>query len=209
MTSENAVAAMTLAENSPQFLCSYWGLCYFPMCEGKHRVCMAMRSGVENIEACVYELTQDEYSLLGEIGDYGRYEFKYSYRKNKPDKKTGEIALLWIESKQPTIFSFRPTAIIAKNPAQGLGQWITVLPGIRYAVNVFVCASGTLRTGKQIFVTVQVVVEPSHAQARVWLMSLNADKTRTGEKLSLADVTTVFRRGLWRSRHSLSAWLCV
>lgn len=152
--------------------------------EGKHRVCMAKRAGIETICARVEHLDKDYYSLLPPVGTAGRKVFRATYGV----KAKGEVAILWTEPPRnapSSIFSFSPVAL---NSLQFYGKKsMRVFSGLSYSRSV----RRNLFGGMSI--TAEVKISESRPNTRIWLYTLPADGN--------GEITTIFRCGRWRNYH--------
>jgi hypothetical protein len=103
--------------------------------EGKHRVCMAKRSGVKSIDAYVWPLEEDEYSFLPPEGEQGRFVFQCTYFQGKSCRAKGDVAVLWIQSPYgcpPSRFDFGPAALDGRLDTRG--ELRLLFPGLSYSI---------------------------------------------------------------------------
>lgn len=174
--------------------------------EGKHRVCLAMRAGVENLEASVYYLEEDTESLLPHEGKPGRFRFCLSFFLGfgGPEEIRGSVAYLWVHSPPGTIpgrFDFRGAWLDA--PQSTVGRWTELFPGLRYRVsaNKELRKRGFFRRREQYFVESEVAIEPDHAKTKVWLMEASAAEVLGPQLAGPPSFRTVYRFGCWRRGH--------
>lgn len=105
-------------ERDPICLLEYGGRYWAS--EGKHRVCLAKRAGIESIEAYVYSMVKDSYTPLPPIGTPGVYKFRVVYNKRR--RAYGEVAVLWIggvAGVPPSRFTFSPAFLDAAHSSDG------------------------------------------------------------------------------------------
>ncbi|WP_101909057.1 hypothetical protein [Marasmitruncus massiliensis] len=184
-------------QRDPIRLSEYAG--HYWVSEGKHRVCMAKRSGVETIEAYVYHLPFDDHTLLQPEGEAREYVFQYSFCG---EDRQGEIAVLWVEpppGEPPSIFSFFPTMLDVK--CNTGGAKIELFPGLSYKVRCTEKQIGFLKRRKITEVETEVCINANHANTRIWLLKGAANTLYHFDLLPLSAWDTVFRCGCWRTRH--------
>jgi len=160
--------------------------------EGKHRVCMAKRMGVETIEAMVWPQPTDEYTQLPTEGNAGTYVFESTH---KCGRHYGDIAVLWLNNprgNKKTQFEFYPVAVDMVQDTHG--QWQEIFSGLRYRVSCTEKKRSLFRA-HSIEVKTEVDICPTHYNTRLWLMRVcrNTSDIETTE--------TVYRVGLWRAHH--------
>lgn len=185
-------------QKDPIRLSEYAG--HYWVSEGKHRVCMAKRAGVETIEAYVYHLAFNAYTLLQPEGEPGKYLFKYSFCG---EDLQGEIAVLWVEpphGEPPSVFSFFPTMLDRKCNTDGAE--IELFPGLSYNVRCTKKKIGFLKRRILTEVETEVCINSYHANTRIWLLKGNANDLCRLNLLPLSALNTVFRCGCWRTQHS-------
>lgn len=176
-----------------EFAGHYW------VSEGKHRVCMAKRSGVETIQAFVSTLPFNAYTLLQPEGEAGTYVFRSSVCG---EDCQGEIAVLWVEpppGEAPTIFSFFPTML--NRTCDTGGAEVKIFPGLSHKVCCIEKRLGFLKRWKRIEVEAEVAIDAVHANTRIWLLKGSADILHRLKSLPLSALDTVYRCGCWRTRH--------
>jgi len=165
--------------------------------EGKHRVCMAMRSGVEFIKARVTKLDSDQLTLLPHYGDTGSFTFRFRYSRRR---RTGETPVLWVDiprGADTVDFGFVP--VILNEAFDTGGETIEVFEGVSYSVDckphkLFGLSLGTA-------VMVRVDINPNHLNTRIWLLQDHADELKVFREPPVNTLKTVYRYGLWRTRN--------
>jgi len=182
--------------------------------EGKHRVCMAKRLGVERIDAYVYRLDHDDYSLLEPLGVPGRYSVGYTHIQAGciSHKTNGSVALLWANTPRechPTGFEHNPR--ILDEGMNTKGRWIELFSGLLYSVTAETRNITFFR--KATRVTAEIEILPEHKNTRIWLASAMAESSsphQSSRLLRLSNMETLYRTGCWRRRHEPSmANLCL
>lgn len=169
--------------------------------EGKHRVCLAKRAGIETIEATVRHLREDSMTLLPSEGQPGRFSFRslFTVSFGRPKEVQGNLAFLWVEQpnfceNEPFTWAWLDASLNTK------GKWVDVLPGVRYRV-------ATGRQGKGLLswpwkqrpvMEAEVEIKPDHAKAKIWLLQVPAASALRTVALELV---TVYRYGYWRRHH--------
>lgn len=177
----------------------YWAI------EGKHRVCLAKRAGVESLEAYVWPLVENTESLLPPEGNPGRYHFRSSLglASGNLDDVQGTMAYLWVHTPPgmiPGRFDFWGTWL---DTSQDIGgSQVELFPGLRYRVLVRREREkkGFFRCREQLVVESEVVIEPDHPKTKIWLLEAPAVAVRA---LGVPSFRTVYRLGCWRRRHLL------
>ena len=163
--------------------------------EGKQRVCMAKRFGVETVKAQVTSLNEDYDSLLPVLGEPGTFVSTASYGRKCAD---GELAILWVKpprSADITRFSFGPVPLNPPN-AESHGKE-QIIPGVSFEVTV---QSRVFWPRKKI-VTAAVNIQADHPNTRIWLYTVPAKG-----HVALDEVTTAYRRGQWRKKHEYNVF---
>ena len=160
-------------DKDPIILRGYAGR-YIITVEGKHRVCMAKRMGIDTINAYVLEADSDWFYHLKELGEAKTYTFRCT-------PKACKFPLLWVISK-PFDFSIFDVPTLLNNemncmPINGISVDVS-----RYTQGFF---------GRVGF-DINVSISEGHEKTKVWLMELNLNTGR---------YDTLYRRGLWRKRH--------
>jgi|GEM_PF-1041605 len=171
----------------------YWAI------EGKHRVCVAKRAGVKEIDAYVYELSENFHELLDQDGSSGTFAFEsITYlRYGRVPRFAGAIGILMVDV---------PNRLRSEYPESHLlnhffldetrntdGQWKQVLPGIRFRVMVEIKRPWFLIFGsKRIVVRSEIVIDPDHEKTKVWLARYSFEERR---------LKTLYRFGRWRNIH--------
>jgi len=190
------------SEKDPIRLLEYQGRYWAS--EGKHRVCMAKRLGVEKIDAHVYHSKKDIESLLPYEGEPGHFVFSYSFilGSRKPEDIKGTAGYLWADSPHgltPGRFSFRGGWLNVSNDTEG--ELLELFPGLQYRVSVTIEKVGFWKRREKFSVEAEVVIRADHPKTKIWLLDVPAKELPgflfTGE-LSLR---TVYRFGCWRMKH--------
>ena len=175
-------------EKDPIKLLEYGGKYW--VSEGKHRVCMAKRSGVQHIDAQVYHLEEDTETLLEQVGEPGTYAFS-SYCGMRHQK--GTVAILWVEPPRGnySIYSCGPQIL---NMFPGKEQPKTeVVPG------VYVEVTSEKRCKwffKRNHLCATITIEQNHCNTGIWLYTIPANRSAI-----FPVPNTVYRYGCWRKRH--------
>lgn len=153
--------------------------------EGKHRVCLAKRTGIEYVDACVEHLSTNNKKILPPTENPGRKVFRATYCRGKVK---GEIAVLWVMLPHGTpesTFSHGPVVLNAqcmfgKNEME-------VLPGLSYRriVNKSLLGGSTI--------TAEVKISKDHPNTKIWLYTFPADWH--------GEIKTIFRCGRWKNIH--------
>lgn len=170
--------------------------------EGKHRVCMAKRTGVKNIEAYVFGYPTDDHLMLPNEGSCGDYSFRHSLTKGKHSNVEGQVAVLWVNTPHSELlheFDFDPTAITQRQDTHG--EWETILPGVSYRVSCTEQKCGLFWSGRRVIVETEVRILPEHLNTRIWLLSANAADVLGWQRPSLPQMETLYRFGCWRRHH--------
>jgi len=176
--------------------------------EGKHRVCMAKRLGVERIDAYVYRLDHDDYSLLEPLGVPGRYSVGYTHIQAGciSHKTNGSVALLWANTPRechPTGFEHYPRVLDESMDTKG--RWTELFSGLLYRVTVETRNIALLR--KATYVTAEIEILPEHKNTRIWLTSAlvkHSSPHQLSRPLLLSNMKTLYRTGCWRRYHEPS-----
>lgn len=189
-----------------EFEGKYW------VTEGKHRVCMAKRMGIEKIRAAVYQLKEDVYSRLSQVGNPGNYKFYFRKETISSDFFTesvseGEIALLWlgmVKDKYLHLGTYLPIPL--HWTFNNSKEWIELVDGIKVKIETNFEEKANLFGKRTAIVEIksEVVIEPNHKKTRVWLFSV---KTRDKNSnifttpLSELELSTLYRTGCFRKMH--------
>lgn len=170
--------------------------------EGKHRVCLAKRSGVETLEAVVHHLAEDTESLLPHEGEPGRYRFSFvlSLTPRGRLEAKGTMICLWAEGPPNMIsgkFSFQGAWLdISRDTG---GSLVEVFPGLQYRVLVQKGHKASLfRRRPATAVEAEVLIGADHPRAKIWLAEAPAGDIL---RLDASSFRTVYRRGCWRRRN--------
>ncbi len=190
-------------ERDPIRLLEYEGR--FWVVEGKHRVCLAKRAGIQNLEAVVYRLKEDTESLLIPEGKPGRYCFSSFFDTSARNNQGagGTLAYLWISSPPgiiPGIFDFRGAWL---DVPQNTGGFFTELfPGLKYKVSVCrkVEKRGFFRRKEWLVVESEVLIDPDHPKTKIWLLEVPAEEIFS-QRSFVPSFKTVYRFGCWRNKH--------
>lgn len=174
--------------------------------EGKHRVCLAMRAGVESLDALVFHLEEDTESLLPPEGGPGRFCFRFSFSLGPrgPGEIRGSVAYLWVQSPPralPGRFDFKGAWLDALHDTGG--GWTEVFRGLQCRVSAGkeLERRGFFRRRERFAVESEVVVAPDHAKTRIWLVEVAAAEVLGPRLAGPPSFRTVFRFGCWRRRH--------
>jgi hypothetical protein len=177
----------------------YWAL------EGKHRVCLAKRAGIQTLDALVYQMPTDTESLLSDEGEPGRYQFSFSLKENFTGQveAQGTIAYLWIK--------YPPGMPPGKIGLQGIwldiskdtgGALRTVFQGLQYRVSVkkeHQKRSLFNQNWQKLFATieVEVFIQADHLKTKIWLTGWQAGRP---PQLNTLPFWSMYRRGCWRQK---------
>lgn len=190
-------------EKDPICLLEYGGRYW--VTEGKHRVCLAKRAGVESLEVFVYHLEEDTESLLPHEGKPGRFRFCSSFYigSKGPEEIQGLVAYLWVHSPPGVVPGRIDFGGAWLDASQHTGEtWVELFPGVRYHVSTNKRSErrGVFRRRERFAVESEVVIEPNHPKTRVWLLEAPAEAAgfRFGGPPFFR---TVYRFGCWRQRH--------
>lgn len=176
--------------------------------EGKHRVCMAKRLGVEKIQAVVTQLKEDIYSRLPCAGQAGRYKFHFIMEDDKQKCKCkGEIALLWVgKLKQECIYidPYLPTPLHWMYDTDG--KWIELTDGVKVKVETVSWEVKRLFSRRKIIKEIksEVIISPDHRKTRIWLFSVKPkykDSNIFTTPLNKLELKTLYRFGCWRRKY--------
>ncbi len=171
--------------------------------EGKHRVCLAKRAGVESLEALVYHLEEDTESLLPHEGEPGRYWFRSSFSFGSLKDARGTMAYLWVHSPPDAVtgrFDFRGAWLDVSQETEG--SPVELFPGLRYQVLIRreYEKKGFFRRQERLVIESEVLIERDHPKTKVWLLEVPAAEVFAR---SAPSFRTVYRRGRWRRGHFL------
>jgi hypothetical protein len=170
--------------------------------EGKHRVCLAKRAGVESLEAFVYCLQKDTMSLLLPEGTPGRFRFSCTIGNRKFQ---GTIAYLQVHIPHG-LMRFDPVgfqSIWLDVGRDTSGQFVKIMPGVEYRVSTMKKRKklGLFRQQDEFCVESEVIISPGHPKTKVWLLQASANDVFNFNSPSFR---TIYRRGCWRQGHLLS-----
>ncbi|MCL1996835.1 MAG: hypothetical protein FWG63_11560 [Defluviitaleaceae bacterium] len=160
--------------------------------EGKHRTCMAKRSGVKTMQAIVFKSNQVGRELLPSCIRYGNYEFSYTHNLLIGSKR-GTYAFLWLRKKYFEDDEFKKAQMLT-SAFNTNAKEVELADGLHYSVSVI----------KKLFhrtVTVTVKIKPIHEHIGIWLMSVPVDEFRQSKKISETKIKTHYRKGCWRKYH--------
>jgi len=154
----------------------YW------VAEGKHRVCLAKRAGVESLEALVCHLKEDTESLLPREGEPGRYQFRSSFNFGSLDGARGTMAYLWAHGHPdavPRMFNFRGAWLDVSQDTEG--SPVELFPGLQYRVLIRREheKKGFFRRREQLVVEAEVLIE-SHPKTKIWLLEMPPQRFSPG-----------------------------
>lgn len=176
--------------------------------EGKHRVCMAKRLGVEKIQAVVTQLKEDIYSRLPCTGQPGRYKFHFIMEDDRQKCKCkGEIALLWVgKLKQECIYIDPHLPAPLHWMYDTDGKWFELTDGVKVKVQTASReVKGLFSTSKIIKeIKSEVVISPGHRKTRIWLFSVKPKDKHSNvftTPLDKLELKTLYRFGCWRKKH--------
>lgn len=191
------------AERDPIILVEHEGR--FWVAEGKHRVCLAKRAGVESLEALVYRLKEDTKSLLPPEGEPGRYYFSYSFGSGPRgvEDVRGTVAYLWVNSPPGVTrgrFDFRGAWLDASQSTGGTP--VELFPGLRYRILVRreLERRGFFRRRERFVLESEVSIQPDHPRTKVWLLEVPAAEVSV-LRPGAPSFRTVYRFGCWRRGH--------
>lgn len=181
--------------------------------EGKHRVCLAKRAGIEALEAVVWHLSEDVMTLLPSVGVPGHYYFRYGCivgRKGMEALK-GYIAFLWVDHPHFSSGFFLGSGWLDAGQDTN-GEWKDVLPGVSFRVAVAkeIETRWFFKARKHYTVVSEIKIAGDHPKTKIWLMEVPIQVLQmpaqrlfgAGEDSgSLPACRTVYRYGCWRQRH--------
>lgn len=157
--------------------------------EGKHRVCMAIRSGVKYIDARVHHLEKDTESLIDPCGTPGIYTFKASYGLKH---SSGELAILWLNPPRGSDYSEYSIGPIALNTSFAVSKHREeVIPGVFVEIK----RKSRWNMLRPLTVEATVTIEPEHYNTAIWLYCISSNRR------ILSEPRTLFRYGRWRRKH--------
>lgn len=178
--------------------------------EGKHRVCLAKRLGIEKIEANVASSREDQ-SLLELVGEPGKFQSTYTVTEQRGKVNfSGETLCLWVfppAREVPwdiaAVFSFGQILWLTRHTCKG-NNLADFVPGIDYAIRVKEKKTGFwFNRKKTIQVQVTVHIE-THPKTKVWLLRFKVDNSLVVFQPS--ENATLYRRGMWRKYHLNNNW---
>jgi hypothetical protein len=164
--------------------------------EGKHRICMAKRCGVNKIQARVEQSTDDWFYPLPEIKNYGTHSFHFT---STSSKFNGFGAILMVIGKPNTSTKFERITLLNEY-MDTKGKEIEVIRGVKYKV----CVSKTTKWlfGKGTYkIDAEVTIEHYHPKAKIWLLKAQMDKFSQYRNQNLSEHETICRVGCWRRRN--------
>ncbi len=173
----------------------YWAV------EGKHRVCLAKRAGIETIEAMVRHLRGDSMTLLSPEGQPGRFSFRATFTASlgRLKRVEGSVGFLWVE--QPNFCEDEPfTRAWLDASLDTRGKWVDVLPGVRYRIAIGRKHKGWLYWPwkQKSVMESEVEIRPDHAKAKIWLLQVPVADVFKAAPLPFV---TLYRYGCWRRHH--------
>ncbi|ERM91507.1 hypothetical protein O163_10050 [Caldanaerobacter subterraneus subsp. yonseiensis KB-1] len=167
--------------------------------EGKHRVCFAKRTGVKEIKAHIYELSDDGKVLLPEIGTPGRFAF--DYMEVFSSRQEGEKAVLWLKDVKDLRLielSWKPAVLDKRFDTKG--EFVELVKGVKVSVSVKE-KTKIFSLKKTIQVHTEIIIEPDHKKTKIWLLKIPAGKPFSLEKADAINKNTLYRYGCWRKHH--------
>lgn len=184
--------------------------------EGKHRTCLAKRIGCKTIEAEVFHLEEDIYTLLDSYGKPDDFYSHFSYticNKKKIKNISGSVPVLWFIDVDP-IRSSEERIIWFDTFKDTHGQTKKISQGINYDLTVSKCYKKHrkgflyLKTHKEEIINVDIhfKIETNHSKAKIWLMEVPISQFIYWKKNhSYPNIfdkfTTLYRYGCWRTSH--------
>lgn len=191
-------------EHDPIKLVEYGG--WYWVEEGKHRVCLAKRAGMERLEAFVYHMDEDTESLLAREGMPGRFRFSFSFTAGSRDPGDihGSLAYLWVSSPPgiiPGRFDFGGAWLDVSQNTEG--ALINLFSGLQYRVSVDSkpARRGFFRRRERFAVESEVVILPDHSKTKIWLIEVPAAELPGFCFAGPLSFRTVYRFGCWRQGH--------
>ncbi|MCL2220804.1 MAG: hypothetical protein FWC20_00585 [Oscillospiraceae bacterium] len=161
--------------------------------EGKHRTCMAMMAGIEEIEVDVWD-SGGWRVRLDPVGNSGEYEFSYTYRACPLTPVTlGTAALLWVSAlgyDDDKRFEAHPVMLTSDHNTDGV--YLEIIKGVSYKVDVHETALKPL----SVSVSSTVKIDTEHPLTKVWILRRDFSK----DERTLSEMDTLYRRGCYRQR---------
>jgi hypothetical protein len=195
-------------ERDPIRLIEYRG--QYWVCEGKHRVCLAKRAGIEEIKAYVYPMAKDSYSLLPTVGTPCAapitHHFHAEIAESSIHSTSGDAAVLWLgNGSGMSRFTLSP-AVLDETHTTG-GHSVELSPGLSYSISYSRSRSGVFGHRRVTRVDSTVTIEENHRNMRIWLLAYPAGKVmsrsfrRNNATVSIEEGRTIYRTGCWRNHH--------
>ncbi len=174
--------------------------------EGKHRVCLAKRAGIEKLQAYVWHLPEDSESLFPNKGKPGQYRFRYDYPLDRTVEAQGDAAILWVKNLtgaiMPRWLSHYPVLLGMQQDTKG--EYVSLFPGFLYCINAKRAArkTGIFRRQEFLSVETEIRIEEGHKKTKIWLITIPACKVFSLRPAGLLPLKTVYRYGNWRKHHA-------
>ncbi|MGI9862512.1 hypothetical protein SDD30_14120 [Moorella naiadis] len=187
-------------ERDPIFLVEFQGK--FWVEEGKHRVCLAKRMGIQRIQAFVQDLDKNYYALLPGIGQPDIFRSEYFFVVENTLKEIGgDVLFLWAPEVSP-LNSFADPFMRLDVMKDTGGKWVQVLPGVEYSVAVRreERRRWFREAVRSVFVSTEAKVKANHKKTRIWLFQAPAEET-LGIQFKSPAYLTLYRYGRWRKYH--------
>lgn len=193
------------AERDPILFCEYEEKYW--VVEGKHRVCLAIRAGVGSLEARVRRMRDDSMLLLPPEGGPGCFRFACTYPAKPGGRESarGTVGYLWAGPPAGEFLgwsSFRWGDWLDDSSDTG-GEWVELLPGLRYRVSVNREKAGFFRRAERFQVEAEVVVVPGHKKTKIWLLEMPVSEAPIFRRTACCprSFRTLYRCGRWRRGH--------
>jgi len=175
---------------------SEWGGKYV-VTEGKHRVCMAKRMGVKTILALVAQSNDGGFLPLPDVPNPGEFQATHSLNRGV---RNGDAFLLWVRNTR-AIDTFFDTPLLITESCCTDGEFVEVVSGVQYQVALSKVSILPFQSRKTK-IDVKVVISEKHEVTGIWLMKVSMKKFEAPNRILLADVKTLYRKGCWKARHA-------
>ena len=192
------------SERDPIRLLEYGGRYWAS--EGKHRVCMAKRAGVESLEALVYHLAEDTETILPHEGEHGHFHFSYSFLlgTRKQEEVRGTAGYLWVTIPpgfHHSRFGFRGGWLNVSLDTEG--ELRELFSGLQYSVSVKkeLERVSFFRRMERFTVESEVIISPNHPKVKIWLLEIPAKELPGFCYKGTLSLHTLYRAGCWRMSH--------
>ncbi|MCL1996825.1 MAG: hypothetical protein FWG63_11510 [Defluviitaleaceae bacterium] len=163
--------------------------------EGKHRSCMAMRTGVESITAEVYKQSSRNF-LLPPVGNYGVYKFQFSYKQ--PNIIKGSAPVLWVRlPNYDGMTEINDTPTVFDSSFDTKGKIKEIMEGVFYKTSVFRKRFIFNPFKLEVTVSVEITIQKNHPKTKIWLLKSNL----SSKQEVLSDMKTLYRHGCFREHH--------